>query len=190
MSDEPWPPPLPWPGEPLTDGVVVVDPFRADDVERVVAGAGDPDTQRWLPLPSPYGIVEARAFLDSREDTAARGEELALAIRGADDGLLAGAIGLSQRGYRGEAAIGYWTVPDRRGRGWTARAVVLVARYGFATISPRRIEILVHPGNHHSAGVAVGAGATNEGLRRNGMPTGEGDALVFSLLAGDVAGTA
>jgi RimJ/RimL family protein N-acetyltransferase len=189
MSDGAWPPPLYWPDEALTDGTVIVDRFRGGDLQRVVLGAADVDTQRWLPLPHPYGEVEARAFLDGREQAAARGEELTCAFRGREDGLLAGAIGLSQRRLPGEAAIGYWTVPDRRGRGWTARAVLLLARYAFSRWPLRRIEILVDPANDRSAAVATAAGAVAEGLRRNGLPTGEGDALIFSLLPADVAGT-
>lgn len=185
MSDEPWPLPLHWPDELLTDGVVGLDRMTAADLDRVVLGCSDEQTQRWLPLPSPYGPAEARAFFDGREDAAARGEELTFAFRG-DDGVLAGVIGVSQRGYRGEAAVGYWTVPDRRGRGWTARAVVLLARYVFTTWSPRRIEIIVAPDNARSAGVAAAAGAVREGVRRNGMPDGSGDAVIFSLLAADV----
>lgn len=186
MSDEPWPPPLRWPEQALTDGVVTLDRLTSSDLDRVVLGCADAHTQRWLPLPSPYGPAEAQAFLDGRAEAAARGEELTFAFRGADDGLLAGVIGVSQRGYRGEAAMGYWSVPDRRGRGWTARAVILLARHFFATWSPRRIEILVNPGNEHSAAVATAAGAVPEGARRNGMPDGSGDALVFSLLSSDV----
>jgi RimJ/RimL family protein N-acetyltransferase len=187
MSDGPWPPQLQWPSDPLTDGVVVLDKLTDADTDRVVAGCSDPATQQWLPMPSPYGPAEASAFMRGRTDAAASGEELTCAFRGADDRLLAGVIGLSQRGYRGEAALGYWTVPDRRGRGWTARAVVLLARYAFASWSPRRIEIIIAPGNHHSAAVAAAAGATREGVRRNGMPDGSGDAIIFSLLAADVA---
>ena len=187
MSDGPWPPPLQWPDRPLTDGVVVLDRMRAADSDRVVLGCADAETQKWLPLPSPYGPAEARAFIDGRADAAAQGDELTWAVRGADDGLLAGALGVSQRGNRGEAAIGYWTTPDRRGRGWTARAVVLAARYIFTTYAPRRIEIVVAPGNRGSVAVATAAGASGEGLRRNGMPDGSGDALIYSLLAADVA---
>lgn len=187
MSDGTWPPPLRWPESPLTDGVVSLDRLDEDDIDRVVLGCSDEDTQRWLPLPSPYGPAEARAFLRGRVDAAARGEELTLAVRGAGDRLLGGVIGLSQGGRRGEAAIGYWTVPDRRGRGWTSRAVVLLSRYAFATVSPRRIEIVVDPHNPRSANVATAAGAVREGIRRNGMPDGSGDAVIFSLLSADVA---
>ncbi len=185
-----WPPPLDWPSEPLTDGVIVCDRLRMSDVERAVLGCTDPATQRWLPLPSPYGRPDAEAFIRSRGDAAASGEELTFAVRGAGDPTLAGAIGLSQRGRRNEAEIGYWTAPDRRGRGWTARAVRLVATHAMTTLPLRRIEILVAVDNVHSHHVARTAGAHCEGTRRNGLPSGlRGDAVVYSLVPGDLDGT-
>ena len=189
MSDTPWPPPLHWPVEPLTDGVVVLDRLTEDDVPRVVLGCTDEASQRWLPLPNPYGEAEASSFIRSRTAAAESGNELTFAVRGAQDGVLSGAIGLSQRGYRYEADIGYWTAPDRRGRGWTARAVRLLARHALTTMPVRRVEVLASVDNVHSQGVARGAGAAYEGVRRRGMPTpDEGDAAVFSLILTDFDG--
>ena len=189
MSDTPWPPPLAWPDEPLTDGVVLLSRLTFADVERVVLGCTDSDTQRWLPLPAPYGEAEARSFIGSRDHAAECGNELTFGVRDAADGLLAGAIGLSQRGYRHEADIGSWTAPDRRGRGWTARGVRLLARYALTTMPLRRIEILAAVENQHSRGVAAAAGALFEGIRRNGLPLpDEGNAAVYSLIRSDVAG--
>ena len=187
MSDTPWPPPLQRPAEPLTDGVVVLDEMTFADVPRVVLACSDPASQQWLPLPSPYTEADARAFIGSRVTAADSGNELTFAVRGADDGILAGAIGLSQRGYRHAADIGYWTSPDRRGRGWTARAVRLLARYALLSMPLRRIEIIVAVDNVHSQGVAKRAGAVYEGVRRRGMPTPQDeDAIVFSLIRSDL----
>ena len=187
MTDAAWPPALPWPTEVLTDGVIRLDPMTEADVARTVLACSDEHTQRWLPLPSPYTDSEARQFIGSRVDVADRGEELTLAFRGVDEDTLAGVVGLSQRGMRNEAAIGYWTVPDRRGRGWTARGVRLIAAYGFATLPLRRVEIFIDPDNAPSRRVAEAAGAVFEGIRRNGMPTPHGgDALQFSLVPSDV----
>ncbi len=186
MSEPSWPPPLEWPVRPLTDGVVVLDQLRASDAPRVVLGCTDPESQRWLPLPSPYGDPEARAFISSRDDAAVRGEELTFAVRGGDDGLLAGVMSLSQRGRRGEAEIGYWTAPDRRGRGWTARAVRLVAEYAVVTLSLRRVELLVAIDNTHSRRVAEAVGAAYEGIRRRGLPSADAqDAAIYSLIRPD-----
>ena len=189
MSDQPWPPPLGWPDPPLTDGVVCLDRFTEADVERIVVGCTDADSQHWLPLPSPYGEVEALSFVRSREAAARNGNELTFAVRDAADGVVAGAMGLSLRGYRHEADIGYWTAPDRRGRGWTARAVRLVARHALTSLPLRRIEILAAVGNVRSRGVAEAAGATFEGIRRNGLPSGGvEDAAVYSLIRKDIDG--
>lgn len=186
MSETPWPPPLLWPAEPLTDGVVVLSRLTFADIDRVVLGCTDPASQQWLPLPSPYTAESARSFIGSRDHAADAGNELTFGVRGADDGLLAGVIGLSQRGYRGEADIGYWMAPDRRGRGWTARAARLLAFFGLSMLAIRRVEIMAAVDNQHSRGVAEGAGALFEGIRRKGMPTpDEGDAAVYSLILSD-----
>lgn len=187
MSANAWPPPLPWPDEPITDGVIRLDPMSEGDVPRTVMACSDPETQRWLPLPSPYSADDARQFIGSRADAAERGEELTLAFRGVSEEALAGVVGLSQRGQRNEAAIGYWTAPDCRGRGWTARAVRLLTIHALATFPLRRIEIFVDPDNAPSRRVAEAAGAVFECVRRSGMPTPHGgDALQFSLIASDV----
>lgn len=187
MSDTPWPPPLQWPKQTLADGVVVLGELTFADVPRIVAACQDRESQRWLPLPSPYTDADARAFVGSRVTAADSGEELTFAVRGAEDGILAGAVGLSQRGYRHAADIGYWTSPDRRGRGWTARAVRLVARYALTAMPLRRIEIITAVDNLHSQAVAKAAGAVFEGVRRRGMPTPQDeDAVVFSLIRSDL----
>lgn len=189
MSDTPWPPPLHWPDEPLTDGVVLLDRLTFDDTARVVVGCTDPDTQKWLPLPSPYTDAEARSFITSREVTADSGRELTFAVRDARDRVLAGVIGLTQRGRRNEAEIGYWTAPDRRGLGWTARSVRLVARFALTNGDLRRVEILAAVENTPSRRVALVAGATFEGIRRCGLPSTEGDdAAVYSVVAADLEG--
>lgn len=188
MSDEPWPPLLRWPDEPLTDGVVVLDRLTFDDVDRVVFGCTDDVSQRWLPLPSPYTDAEARSFIGSRDSAADEGKELTFAVRDAVDHTLVGAMGITVRGHRWEVEIGYWTTPDRRGRGWTARAVRLLAAYALHTMPVRRVEILAALGNSSSLRVAERAGATYEGVRRSGMPSPdvEEDAAVYSFVTGDL----
>lgn len=186
-----WPPrPLRWPERPLTDGVVWLDRMSEVDVDDVVA-AIDAEIQRWLPLPAPYGLDDAFAFLAWQEDMAERGATLTFALRGGPGGPLEGSIGLHFRSGPGVAEIGYWVAPAARGRGWAAAATRLLARHAFAAYRPRRIELLVQVANAASRRTAEHAGATYEGVHRAGIEIrGEPvDAAVYAFLPDDPAMT-
>ncbi|MBA2319478.1 MAG: GNAT family N-acetyltransferase [Euzebyales bacterium] len=214
MAD--WPPaPLDWPGSALTDGVVALGAMTEADVPAITEACNDPDIALWLPVPVPYTEDDARAFLDHIAAEAAAGRFLNFAVRAAGSGSEGGAshrhhrdcenrsagsaIRVSEElvgsmGVRflraGETEIGYWTAPWGRRRGYASRAVRLLAAHVFATWPVRRAELLVDPDNQASAGVAAGAGARAEGLRRNGgvrHQTDEPrDSLVFSLIPHDL----
>lgn len=194
MLDTSWPPtPLRWPEAPLGDGVATLDRLTAGDVEAVAAACTDPEIQRWLPVPSPYTLADAEEFVGSLEDEASRGGRLTLAVRAAGRPELAGAITLrfDLPNPPGVAALGYWTVPEWRGRGLMWRAVRLAARHASTITRLRRIEILTHPDNLASRRVAERAGALYEGVRRHGLllsSRGEvSDAAVYALLPDEVA---
>jgi RimJ/RimL family protein N-acetyltransferase len=96
MSDTPWPPgPLQLPDEPLTDHVALLDRLVADDAEALATACGEAEIQRWLPFPDPYTDEDAREFIASLPELAARGERVAFALRPADSRALAGATGFS-----------------------------------------------------------------------------------------------
>src|ERR1035437_1894960 len=60
FMSEPHTPPNP----PLTDEVVSLRPFNADDVPAIVAACQDPDIQRWIPMiPVPYTEADARRYV-------------------------------------------------------------------------------------------------------------------------------
>ncbi len=169
MSGESWPPDrLEWPDRPLTDGSVALDRMTTADVPRIVEARTDPESQRWLALPRPYGQVEAERYLAFQAEHAAAGGGLVFAVR-AGDPALAGSIGLNVGHRPPVCTIGYWAHPDSRGRGLAA-AAALLARHAFATWRPQRVEIHVQPGNAASAGVALRAGAVHEGRRRRALP--------------------
>lgn len=191
-----WPPgPLRWPADALTDGVVVLDRPRGPDAPLIARACQDPLSARWLPLPSPYTERHAHDFIASRQQAAEDGEALTFAVRdlprdviGPRD--LIGMVSLQVARCRdGEAEIGYWTAPWARGRGVAARAVRLVARYGFGYLDLPRIEILVAVGNDASWRAARKAGVIEEGIRRAGLEHdgGRRDAWVGVLLPDDAA---
>ncbi len=194
MSDaEPpaWPPsPLTWPAEPLSDGVVDLDRLTDDDVPRLVVGAGDSETARWIPVPHPYTARDAREFLALVEEAAQEGRMLAFGLRRAGQAPLCGAVALHLEGRVGEAEIGFWVAPDARGEGLAPRGVRLVARHAISALGCHRLELLTHPDNTASQRACERAGALREGVRRAGIARDDReplDAVVYSLLPGDLA---
>lgn len=189
-QDRRWPPaPLAWPTDPLSDGVVALDPMTDEDVPRIVAGARDAETQRWLSLPAPYGEEAAREFLADVEDAAMAGTTLTFAVRRAGRADLCGSMGLRLEGRHGEGEIGYWICPDARGEGLASAGVRVLARWAIPMFALRRVEMLVHPDNTASRRTCERAGATYEGVRRRGLALegrGTVDAAVYSLVADDL----
>ena len=64
----------------------------------------------------------------------------------------------------------------------------LLTRFGFEELSLTRIEIVVVEANTPSLRVAEKAGATREGVLRNGLVLRDRalDAVMFSLIPGDL----
>ena len=164
---------------------VVLRPWRADDADAVTAACQDPEIQRWTQVPVPYGREDAEGFLsDIAEATLADGGALfAVVISG---GALAGSIGLFPPDD-GVGEIGYWTVADHRGRGYTAEALGVLAEWALSERGLHRVELHVDPANTGSRRVAERAGFTAEGVvrqrfRHRGQPA---DVVLYSRLATD-----
>ena len=176
---------------PLSDGVVTVRHWRADDIAAIVAACRDPEIPRWTSVSSPYTEADARAFQTTLRPAMEAGERMALGIVEGDT--VAGAIGFPRLSWEDERAeVGYWLAPEARGRGVAARAVRLLCDWGFRECGFQRIELIAATGNPASQAVAERAGFTREGVLRSYM-LGKGerhDMVMFSLLAGEFAGGA
>ena len=99
----------------LADEVVVLRPWRNDDVAGML-GFADPLVQRFSwPHERAYTEADACAYLDSL----ARGDELgyALAEPGREDRALGGASLYDHEPAQARARIGYWLTAEGRGRG-------------------------------------------------------------------------
>ena len=166
----------------LTDGALELRSPTEADAPAIARACQDPEIKRWLPqMPSPYTEADALAYV--------RGEavpgELSLVV--VVDGALVGAIGLRRPGA-GIGELGYWCAADRRGEGWTTRAVRLLARHAFDQLEVERLQLVAEPGNAASRRVAVKAGFTPEGILRAYIRHRDGrrtDAVMFSRLPGD-----
>lgn len=170
----------------LTDGVVRLRRWRPEDAADVARACDDPETARWLPLPSPYTLEDGRGYVEELTAHAwADGRAAEMAVTDALTGELLGAAGLKLP-LQGVGEIGYWTAPWSRGRGIAARAAVVQSRWGFEVLGLDRVELLAEVGNDASQRVAEKAGFTREGVLRRARRDRHGtprDFVIFSRVS-------
>ncbi len=181
--------PFPPPERPLTDGIVVLRLPREADAPAIAAACRDPEIARWIPVPVPYHLEDARAFVASAGEGWTSGREPTFVVAEAATRALAGAIALHRHPDEpGKAAVGYWLAPGARGRGLATRAVRLVVDWAFG-LEPglARMELLTLVGNEASGRVALRSGFTREGVLRRYLPFRDRlvDAVMFARLRDD-----
>jgi RimJ/RimL family protein N-acetyltransferase len=172
----------------LTDGVVTLRAWRADDLAALVVACDDPTLATYLPFPQPYTEEIGRHWLDVMVPEQWAGQErLPLAVIGADGPLGGIAVRLREPQHR-IAEVSYWVASSARGNGVAARATSLAARWAFADLDVGRLELLADVTNAASRRVAEKAGFTREGVLRSARELwGERhDMVLFSLLPADL----
>jgi RimJ/RimL family protein N-acetyltransferase len=181
------------PDPPLSDGVVTL---RLPDAERdtptLPVIAGDPEIQQRVlgGVPPPYD-----------PDVVFR-DQLGRWEKGTDAFFSVDADGHDQRvgvtrvlfGLVDPfdfAEVGYFLLPDGRGRGYATRTVRLVARWVFDDLGIGRLQARTEPSNDASARVLERVGFRREGVARGGhvLPVSREriDTVMWSLLPGDLA---
>lgn len=190
LRDDPREPRTTWLTNPVVEGDGVrLRPFTGADVPRIVEGIGDADTQHWLSfLPRDPDDAAGRRYVEQVTERLATGSTLTWAWCAADDDRLLGAVGL----YRvdGEPEVGYWTHPDARGRGLTARAAALAVRHGFEALGLERLAGYAAAGNTASWRVLERLGMQRVGVQRQAVHTADGapaDLVAYDLLRAEWA---
>lgn len=183
----------------LTTERLVLRPPRPADAPAVHAACQDPEIPRWTNVPSPYGMQDAVDFVGPvsernwHEDTAYTFAMTAKAPGLPDgDGTLVGCIGLVRLAQLApptrQAELGYWTVKEHRGRGYTTEAARAVVRWAFTDLGVERMEWYAEVGNTSSRAVALKTGFHMEGTLRSKLLHEETrrDAWAASLLPSDL----
>lgn len=186
---EPPPSPITPPDPPLADEAILLRLLRDADAPTIAAACADPDIGRWIPVPVPYAVDDARVFIAATAAAWATGGELVFGIEERATGSLVGTIGL-RRAEPFRASVGYWIAPWARRRGFATRAVRLVAGWAFREPALVRLELYTLVGNDASGAVAIGAGFTREGVLRRYLSFRDRrvDAVVYSLLREELSG--
>jgi RimJ/RimL family protein N-acetyltransferase len=164
---------------------------RESDVDAVFAACQDAEIQRWTVVPVPYRREDAEYFVRTLSPEGARtGAEFVWCVIERESGRLVGAQAVTRFATDpGAASVGWWTVKEQRGRGYTVEAAREVARWALTELGLRRLQWLAYVGNDGSRAVAERVGYRFEGtLRSYAEQRGTfHDSWVASLLPSDLA---
>src|SRR5436190_19980826 len=109
----------------LSDGVLVLRPWRLEDVPRVTEICQDPEISRATRVPSPYREEHARTWIEQTIRDWDDRRHAAFAVTDAA-GAVVGAIGLRfHEDYALQGSIGYWVAKEARRRGVATAALRL-----------------------------------------------------------------
>ena len=158
----------------LADGLRLR-PFRLGDprdVDVVRRAADDEACQRFSSsLRAASDVDGATAWLAARAESPTRREWL---VEDSATTVPLGRIGLHRNDPDAALEIGYWTLPEARGRGVARRAVRAVARFGHEILGERRLALVHEVDNVGSCRVALGASFRRESVERASLPDPDG----------------
>lgn len=158
-----------------------------DDIDAVYAACQDPDIQRWTTIPSPYGRQHAEHFVERVvPDMWRAGTNFVFAVEPVGGGPLLASVNAHSRA--GVWEVGYWTVREHRGRGYTTEALGALVRWIFTELGAERVEWRAEAGNEGSRAVALKAGFVPEGTLRAALLTKETarDVWIGAILPSDL----
>ncbi|MFC5636345.1 GNAT family N-acetyltransferase [Streptomyces bullii] len=144
------------------------DPASDADVAAWLRGNQDPEFRRWnTPVRTVTDLADARESLRARARAAAEGTSVSFRITDAKSGTTLGHIGVNEiKPVLRIARVGYWVLPEARGRGVATRALLLAARWAFEELAVHRLELDHAVGHAVSCRVAERCGFRYEGTLR------------------------
>jgi RimJ/RimL family protein N-acetyltransferase len=173
----------------LTDGVVVLREFIADDAPALAAIWSDASIRARNTVPEPTAEA-ARAWVERVRARGAAGESWEWALVDAESGELAGRRALKDLCWEKRRAVAAsWVASRFRGRRFAPRSLRLAAAHAFAQ-GFVRVHAECETDNTASIRSMLAAGMRHEGTLRAFYITPTGQALdqhVFGLLPEDLA---
>ncbi|HEY2042678.1 MAG TPA: GNAT family N-acetyltransferase [Jatrophihabitans sp.] len=169
----------------LTDGVVTVRAMTAADWPTILATENNEEADRWAFSRGPMSDEEARANASRAALDWLVGAQARTVICDATTGAGAGTLLLRRSGPPEVLGIGYGVAPGFRGRGFTSRALTLVADWAFTQTGTARLELGCKRDNIASSRAAEKAGFIADGVFAGRLRNDDGsysDELRYSRL--------
>jgi RimJ/RimL family protein N-acetyltransferase len=141
--------------------------WQLDDghVDAVLYAARDPLIRDYSSVGRVRDRAQARAWITSRMTP----PRIDWVVRESD--LIVGRIGLHRIQLdEGVGELGYWLLPEARGRGVATSAVQTVESWAFGDLGLGRLEIRHEPANERSCALALRCGYPAEGTQRGVFP--------------------
>ncbi len=173
---------LSWPNPSLSDGVVELRLIDKSDLDVVERAVGSPEIRRR------FGLLQGSAgeYIEYYRKASREQKMGAFAICDVD-GECFGVITVELHGQE-RVEVGYWLLPEGRGRGRATRALRLVSRWALSQRTVARVELGTAPENAASQRVAERNGFQREGLHRSYQAIDglREDTVSFALLPADL----
>jgi RimJ/RimL family protein N-acetyltransferase len=162
------------PSPPLGDdrGGIALRPWHPDDGRALVAAWSTPDIAAHSAAPAQPTLEAAQRWIGGGEVRAAAGISFDLVVGPAAGGAVWGEVGLARLHLRSRDGggperrvweLGWWIVPDQRGRGLATAATGLLAHWAVSTMGIIAAVARIGPGNPASEAVARRLGLTRRG---------------------------
>ena len=133
--------------------------FRQGDAHLVRSAARDPYIAAVTSLPTTPTARSAAEFIDRQIGRLQEGSGYSFAIAAAAGDRACGQIGLWPDPLRlGTATVGYWLVPEERGKGIATAALGVITHWATATCGMDVLELFIDPANVSSIAVAERSG--------------------------------
>lgn len=162
-------------------------PWQAADAEALRAACQDPEIGRWISIPQPFSLDDAREQIAAWVSMWQEGTGAPVAVvDAASDSLLGAVVRVGPDGH--QATLGCWVVREARGRGIGVRVLRGMAQWTFETTDVVRIDAYIMVGNETSERMTRRAGFQREGVLRawdllRGVPV---DCVSYSILRGEL----
>ncbi|KPI19771.1 GCN5-related N-acetyltransferase [Actinobacteria bacterium OK074] len=166
------------------------DPASAADAEVWLRGSADAEFRRWnTPLRPIRSLPEAQESLINRMRSAHDGTGASFCVTDEESGTTLGHIGINEIARVTRVArVGYWVLPEARGRHVATRALALAAHWALTELALHRLELGHALGHGASCRIAERCGFAYEGTLRGAMfDAGRFDAFRDMHLHGRIA---